>query len=129
MAAWVDILRSRGGFNSASWSSADLLVVQQRRVPTMQTVQKTVEIPQVLFLVIVVEIMHRQVPAVLRDRWRCLNHFIDRVYGGLAAGVRVFAAFCGFFQTPSSWTLSPGCQRTFLTSRWPTVVVSGTLGV
>ena len=49
--------------------SVDFPVVRQRRVPTVQTVQLTAEILQVLPVLN----MLRQVPAVLLEQWRCLR--------------------------------------------------------
>ena len=78
--------------------SADLPVAQQRRVPTEQTMQKTVEIPQVLFL----------------GRRRC-DHAATQFSGpqtssSTAAFSPHFAAFFALLLTE----LSPRCQRTFL---------------
>ena len=85
--------------------------------------QKTAEIPQVLFVVDVAVIMQRQVPAVLRDSWPCLQSVHRQsVNSGLAAGVMgFFAAFCCLFRTPSSWTSSPAFP-------WPKVVGRRGLG-
>ena len=83
-------------------------VVQQRRVPTVQTVQKTVESPQVQFLGDVAVNMRRQVQQFSATVSGVSSQFIDRVLGGLAAGVMgFFAAFCNFFRTPSSDFFEP----------------------
>ena len=109
----------RGAPDSVHRQSANLPVVQQGRVPTMQTVQKTAEIPQVLFLVHVAVNMQRQVPPVLSDSWRCLKSVHRQSLWRLGDGCD---AFRGLFRTPSIRTSSPGFQRTFLSPRWLLVV-------
>ena len=59
--------------------AVDAPVVVQRQVAWFQTVQNSVEIPQLQFAV-----------AVHRQGLHCLKGY--------------FAAFCGIFRTPSAWT-------------------------
>ena len=59
----------------------DVPVATQRQVPTIQTVQKTVEVPQVQFLDRMVDVpfvMQRQVPCPLMSREQLQEHIVER---------------------------------------------------
>ena len=83
-----------GRAGASQFMNSSLCSCATETEPTVQTLQKTAEIPQVLFLVDVAVII--QVPAVTVGG--ASDQFIDRVFGGLAVGLMVFhSVFTVFF--------------------------------